>query len=406
MNYLDCIPAGGIVFIREGLIKAQASGQKVYRFESGDPSFSMHPKIKEAITKAMELNKTHYTAGDGIAELKKAIAERSCKQGTEITSEDVFITNGAMNGLFLTYMCLQDEGMKDIVVPDPMWTEAVENIKLAGIGILPVAFDPHTENYTWSKIEEEVGDYSMGGIFLNSPHNPTGKVLTVKEKQEIVGNAVERDIWIIADEAYETITYYDKHTNTSALIPKGFDKWVSLHSMSKSFAMPGLRLGWIITKNEQLKSRLSKLMRCNINGINSITQWGAVEALSLDRNEPYFQDMNEEYMIRREIMYQGVKNNPVITPILPDGGFFIWCKVNDSYDAAKLSTKLASMGMGNAPGDCFGSAETTVKSIRFSFSVDTAQVIEGSKELNRILNNVDFQNEVMSAPISKRGTNV
>lgn len=393
-NYLDFMSAGGIVAIRESLIKAQSQGQKVYRFESGDPSFSPHPKVKEAIKKALDDNKTHYIAVDGIAELKKAIAERSCKYGTEITPDDVFVVNGAMNGLYLTYNALQDDEMHgSIIVPDPMWTEAVENIRLAGINVEPVSFDPLTENYTWDKISSEVSGL-ISGVFINSPHNPTGKILSVEDRQEIVRGAMDDNLWIISDEAYETVLYEGEHTNISALIPKKYDKWVSIHSMSKAYAMPGLRIGWIITKNPELKSRLSKLIRCNINGVNSVTQWGAIEALSLPKDDAFFKDMNNEYKIRREIMYSGLKSNPILTPILPEGGFFMWCRINDGYDAEKVSASLASMGLGNAPGSCFGSSETTLKSIRFSFSVNTAQVMEGAAELNKVLNDKEFQNSV------------
>lgn len=386
---------GGIISIRESLIKAQSEGQKVYRFESGDPSFNPHPKVKEAIKKALDDNKTHYIAVDGIAELKKAIADRSCKYGTEITPNDVFIVNGAMNGLYLTYTALQEQGFGSIVVPDPMWTEAVENIRLAGIDVQAVSFDPQSENYTWDKIVEEVtGD--IGGVFINSPHNPTGKILSVEERKEIIEGSIEGNLWVITDEAYETVLYEGTHTNLSALIPKSYDKWVSIHSMSKAYAMPGLRIGWVITKNEKLKSRLSKLIRCNINGVNSATQWGAIEALSLSKEDPYFTDMNAAYAERKNIMYESLLNNPVLTPVLPEGGFFMWCRVNKGYSADKVSKQLASMGLGNAPGSCFGDSNTTVQSIRFSFSVDTAQVIEGTKELTRVLQSEDFQNLVKS----------
>ncbi len=395
LNYLDCMSTGGIISIRENLIKAQAGGQKVFRFESGDPSFNPHPEVKKAITKALEEDKTHYIAVDGIAELKKAIATRSCKYGTMITPDDVFIVNGAMNGLFNTYMALQEDHFGSIAVPDPMWTEAVENIRLAGIDAEPISFDPATENYTWDKIVEEASG-NLSGVFVNSPHNPTGKILTVGERMEIIQGAIDADLWIISDEAYETVVYEGEHTNLSALIPKSYDKWVSIHSMSKAYAMPGLRIGWIITKNQNLKSRLSKLLRCNINGVNSITQWGAVSALALDKDDAYFRGMNAEYKHRKGIMYTALVGNPILDPVLPEGGFFMWCRVNEGFSAEKVSAELASMGMGNAPGSCFGSSETTVQSIRFSFSVDTKQVEEGSKELSRILNDPEFQAKVRS----------
>lgn len=385
MNYLDCIPSGGIIDIREKLIKLQATGQKVYRFESGDPSFGTHPSIKEAIKEALDKDRTHYIAVDGIAELKKAISDRSKKYGTNIQPDDIFIVTGAMNGLYNVYNCLADTKWEgSIAVPDPMWTEAVENIKLAGIDVCPIPFDPMRENYTADVIADRAEDL-ISGIFINSPHNPTGKILTLEERKELIQMAIDDNMWIISDEAYETVLYEGTHTNLSALIPENYDKWVSIHSMSKAYAMPGLRIGWVITKNKMLRERLSKMLRCNINGVNSITQWGAVKALSLNKDDQFFTDMAKEYRWRRDIMFSCLSDNEVLRPILPEGGFFLWCRVNSPYKAEKVASKLASMGIGCAPGSCFGIADTTINSIRFSFSVDTKQVEEGSRFLKEVL---------------------
>jgi aspartate aminotransferase len=393
MNILDCVSLGKIVTIREQLMAASREGMKVFRFESGDPSFDIHPKISLAITKALTENKTHYMPVDGIPELRKAISERARSQGLDVDPSDVFVTNGAMHALYITYQALHDDRSDNkIAVPDPMWTEAVENIRLAGMNPVSVEFDPETSNYTIAEIKKQ--QKNLDGIFLNSPHNPTGKVLTLAEKQAIVDHAVKEDLWLVSDEAYESVTYGESHTLTASLVPKGYDKWVSIHSMSKSFSMSGLRVGWIITKNPLLKSRLSKVSRCTINGVNHATQWGAVAALGLSQDDQYFAEVTAEYAKRRQIMYDAITSNAkasaVLKPVMPKGGFFLWCKVDRKYDATALSEKLAQKGLGNAPGECFGDSATTIQSLRFSFSVDTQQVIEGSKYLVELLSDERF----------------
>jgi len=141
---LDEISLGKIVVIREQLLKAQAAGEKVYRFESGDPSFAVAPHVLSALKTAADEGKTHYIPNAGIPQLRTAIYHKiQQKNHISIKSEeDVFVTNGAMHALFVTFACLLEQG-DEVIVPDPMWTEVVENIRLAGgvpVGI-PLRFE-------------------------------------------------------------------------------------------------------------------------------------------------------------------------------------------------------------------------------------------------------------------------
>src|SRR6476469_7775361 len=128
---LDTVSFGKIVQIREVLLRAQAKGARVVRFESGDPSFSVAPHVLDANAAAGKAGKTHYVPNDGIPELRAALAEKlRTKNGlTDITQHDVFLTNGAMHALFVAFGVLLAEG-DEVIIPDPMWTEVAENIKL------------------------------------------------------------------------------------------------------------------------------------------------------------------------------------------------------------------------------------------------------------------------------------
>lgn len=391
-NFFDYVSLGKIVTIREALMKSASEGKKVFRLESGDPSFDIHPKIETALKESIDKKFTHYVPVDGIPVLRSAVSEHIAMKGIKAKPSDVFITNGAMQGLYAVYQALHEDDDKGrIVVPDPMWTEAVENIRIAGMEPVPVAFDPFKENYTIELIEDRAPSFE--GVFINSPHNPTGKILTTAEKKRIVEYCVENDKWIISDEAYENVTYDNEHTLVASLIPAEYDKWISVHSMSKSYAMSGLRIGYIITKNEKIKSRLSKILRCTTNGINSITQSAAAIALTLTRDDNYFQDMRNDYATRRDIIFEALSGSDVLVPFRPEGGFFLWCKVAKG-SADEISEKLAEMGIGNAPGSCFGESPETMNSIRFSFSVNTEVVREGSLALINTLNDPEFRKSV------------
>ena len=386
---LDAISLGKIVQIRERLMKIQATGKKVYRFESGDPDFSLAPHLVTALNQAAIDGKTHYIPNNGIPELRKALAKKLTeKNGIPATSDHVYVTNGAMHALFVTFSCLLSPG-DEVIVPDPMWTEVVENIRLAGGVPVPVVLRAENDfAYNPADIAAKIGPKTKA-IFLNTPQNPTGSVLSKEVQTEILGLARKNDLWIVSDEAYEDVIY-PPHTHTSIASLAGGDlsKIVSIFSFSKSHAMSGLRTGYIVTTDAMLADRIPKLLRCTINGVNSLAQWVATSATSGD--QAHLEMMRKEYMVRRDIMFAALSGIPGLKPFLPRGSFFIWAEIDASLyarlgvkDADALSNRLAENGIGSSPGDAFGiSCENA---IRFSFSCSTKMVTEGCVELRKAL---------------------
>jgi len=392
---LDGISFGKIVQIRERLLKSQATGKKVFRFESGDPSFSVSEQVLQGITRAAQEGKTHYIPNDGIPELKKELKLKlETRNGIHLPSADsIFITNGAMHALYVLWHCLLEPG-DEVIVPDPMWTEAVENIRLAEARPVPVILQ-HEDGYLYrpEAIEAKISTKTKA-IFVNSPHNPTGAVLPRETLVGILKTAEKHDLHIVTDEAYEDIVYDAKHHSLAALAEQeGFDKKfqeriISIFSFSKSSAMSGLRVGYIVAREQLVRERISKLLRCTINGVNSIAQWAAIDALRTDRS--HLDGMLKEYRTRREIMIQALTGIPGLDIFKPQGAFYLWCKIDPSLyhrlgvrDADALSSKLAEAGIGSAPGDSFG--QHCEHAIRFAYSCGTAMVREGAKELSAVL---------------------
>ncbi|MBY0414573.1 MAG: aminotransferase class I/II-fold pyridoxal phosphate-dependent enzyme, partial [Bdellovibrionales bacterium] len=163
-----------------------------------------------------------------------------------------------------------------------------------------------------------------------------------------------------------------------------YNKVVSLYSFSKSYAMSGLRLGYFASLNELFNDRAGKLLRCTVNGINSISQWGAIHAVK-DTPAEWYAEMNAEYLKRRDLFLESLKGQDVLIPYVPKAAFYLWCRVKDGIDVEKLSEELAARGLGNAPGSCFGDTPSCRQSIRLAFSCDTKMIIEGSVELNKFL---------------------
>ncbi len=382
----------------------------MYRLESGDPNFSLAPHVLLALQTAAAQGKTHYIPNSGIPELRQALKEKlERKNGIVLPSrENVFVTNGAMHALNVTFLSMLSEG-DEVIVPDPMWTEVVENIKLArGVPVGVPLRAAAAFQYLPGDIERRLTPRTRA-IFLNTPHNPTGAVLTRDTLLEIGRIAKERGLFIVSDEAYEDVIYAPgTHVSIASLFPEYADRIVSIFSFSKSYAMSGLRTGYLVTTHETLMDRLPKALRCTINGVNSVAQWTALAALTGDQSQ--LSDMRVEYEIRRDILHGALASIPGMRPFRPQGGFFIWAEIEPRLyehlgvrDADGLSAFLAERGIGSAPGDAFG--ETCADAIRFAFSCETKMVCEGAAALVSLLAGSDgclyrpIQNTTMPAQL-------
>jgi aspartate aminotransferase len=392
---LDEISLGLIVQIRERLLKAQAAGKKVYRLESGDPSFSVPPHVLEAVNKAGAAGKTHYIPNSGIPELRKALAEKVVRKNglAGVTDEDIFLTNGAMHALYVAFGALLSPG-DEVILPDPMWTEVAENIRLAGgvtVGV-PLRTE-HDFEYDTAEIEAAITPRTVA-IFLNTPQNPTGAVLSEQTLREIADIARRHDLWLVSDEAYEDVIYepHVHHSIGSLVSAEQSEKVISIFSFSKSYAMSGLRTGYIVTKSPLLHDRIPKLLRCTINGVNSLAQWAALAAVVGDQSQ--LAAMRAEYLERRDALVSALSTIEGVRPFTPRGAFYVWAELDPSLyqrlgvvDAADLSDKLAAIGIGSAPGIAFG--QTCDDAIRFAYSCATPMVKEGAAALTKALSDPD-----------------
>jgi aspartate/methionine/tyrosine aminotransferase len=390
LHRLDDISLGKIVQIREALLQAQAKGERVFRFESGDPSFSLAPAVLDGIEKAGRSGKTHYVPNDGVPVLRAALADKlRRKNGMEgVTASDVFVTNGAMHALYVVFGVLLSEG-DEVIIPDPMWTEVAENIRLAGGNPVRVRVSFESDfGYDPEAIAAAITPKTRA-IFINSPHNPTGAVLSRPTIEEIVDLARENDLWIVSDEAYEDVLFEPNvHHSAAAVAGDWTERVVSVFSFSKSHAMAGLRTGYIVTRSERLKDRIPKLLRCTINGVNSLAQWGAVAAVT--GPESHLAMMRQEYAHRRDLMLAAVEDVPDLRAFVPRGAFYVWVELEPELyarlgvaDADELSASLAARGIGSAPGSAFG--ESCSDALRFAFSCDTEMVREGAALLRAAL---------------------
>ena len=416
MHVLDTIAGAGIVSVRDALLARQAAGHRVCRLESGDPSFALPRHIADALERAIRDGHTHYTAGAGIPALREAAASKLVRENRlpNVAPTDVFVTNGAMHGLYVVFRalvapCLPDS--EEVILPDPTWTETADNVTLAGgrpvrvpifdgaAGTVRPLVGRDAADDEWALRVREAISPRTRAIVVNSPHNPTGEVWTEGQLRALVALAAEHDLWIVSDEAYEHVIFHDaRHVSPGSF---GYPRVLSIYSMSKSYAMSGLRLGYVVcpapagsrtaegvgaappagacATNRQVAERIAKLLRCTINGVNSATQWAGVAALGGPQD--CTRTMAEEYERRRDLLFSGVERLPWLQPVRPAGAFYLWARVNDARwpTGWDLTNHLITYGVGSAPGEVFGPAGRGW--VRFAFACPTDQIAEAAERL-------------------------
>lgn len=386
-HVVDSIELGGIVTIRDLLIERQSRGEPVLRLESGDPSFSIPEHVAEALGKAIRDGHTHYTAGAGIAPLRQAIFEKLTQENRIPLKgpHQVLVTNGAMHALYIAFRALLSPG-DEVIMPDPTWTETADNVRLAGGVPVRVRLEAPQYRYTAEAIFPYLSPRTRA-IVVNSPHNPTGTVATEEEIGGIVRLAASRGIWVVSDEAYEHVLFDGrKHTSPASL---GYQRVLSVYSFSKSYAISGLRLGYLAVDDPKLLERMTKLLRCTINGVNSATQYAGVAALKGPQEAT--KKMVKEYEYRRNLLWEALSQCPVLHPIKPEGAFYLWARIDESWRDGQgrrsgwaLTEELIHRGgVGSAPGEVFGPASSG--HIRFAFACSTEQVAAAAKLLPELL---------------------
>ncbi|MFH1185549.1 MAG: pyridoxal phosphate-dependent aminotransferase [Chloroflexota bacterium] len=385
-NIVDQVSLGAIVQVRDRLLEQQARGRKVLRLESGDPSFDIPLQAREAMEKALRDGLTHYTASTGIPSLREAIFRKvTSENGLRVPSADhVVVSNGGMHGLYIIFRSLLESG-DEVILPDPMWTEIAENIRLAGGRPVPVRL--RLENgyqYEPAEIEAAVTQRTRA-IFINTPQNPIGVVARRDTLEVIAAIAERRGLFLVSDEAYEHVIFDgQKHVSLGSL-PGAQDRTISVFSLSKTYAMSGLRLGYVVVSQPLFLDRMKKLVRCTINGVNSIAQYGA--AAALNGPQGFTHEMATEYEKRRDILFAALEEAPYVRAFKPGGAFYLWARIQPDWpgyggqrdDWSMTNYLIDKAGIGSSPGSAFGAAGAG--HIRFAFSCSTDQVEEAARLL-------------------------
>src|SRR5438034_7075632 len=273
--YLDTVPLSGIIRIRDMMY----SVADPFRLDQGDVSFDAPDSVKAAMARAIAENKSHYLQTTGVPRLRELIAAK-LRDKNQIPVDDpehVLVTNGGIHGLYMLCHALLEPG-DEVLVPDPEWPPAVGNVLSAkGVAVAVPLHESNGWRYDLEELESKITRKTRV-LYINSPSNPTGGVLTRDDLSRLAAIARDRDLWVISDEAYEDVVFEGEHVSIASL-PGMYERTIPAYTFSKSYAMTGLRLGYVAIRDARIRDRAKKILFYTASNIASVVQYGGIGAL-------------------------------------------------------------------------------------------------------------------------------
>jgi aspartate aminotransferase len=339
----------------EILMKAralEAQGREIIHLEIGEPDFDTPSNIVEAGIKALREGQTHYTPPAGIPQLREAIAEEiSTTRGIKVHPDQVVVTPGGKPIMFFTILALCEEG-DEVIYPNPGFPIYRSMVNFTGAKPVPVPL--LMEKDFRFDIEQFKGLVSPQTrmIILNSPHNPTGGVLTQEDLEAIAEAAIENDAIVLSDEIYSRMVYEGEFSSITQF-PDIEERTIILDGFSKTYAMTGWRLGYGVMP-DWLAAQVSNLMVNSNSCTAAFSQWAAVEALTGPQDES--QKMIEAFRQRRDVIVDGLNQIPGFRCLRPKGAFYVFPSIEDTGMSSREMEDflLNEAGVATLAGTSFG----------------------------------------------------
>lgn len=362
----------------------KAEGLDVLSFSVGEPDFDTPDYIKKAGIDAINTGKTKYVAASGTPALRKAIAEKLKRENNlDYKFSDIVAVPGAKTALSIAFMCILNAG-DEVIIPAPYWVSYVEQVSIAGGK--SVIIDT-TEN---GGFKASVADFEKAltaktkAIIINSPNNPTGSVYSKYELQAIADFAVKNDLYVISDEVYEHFNYSDEPVVSIASLGEEIkDRTIIVGAGSKTYSMPGWRLGFLAS-NSALAKAFGNIASHLTGCLSSITDMAGVEAFSGDLEEVH--KMKAEFVKRREYLLNRIDEISGLSIYPPKGAFYAFINIQHFIDNNKFKTSsefcdklLDEEKIALTPGDAFGADGF----IRFSFAASQEDIQKGLDRLEK-----------------------
>jgi len=364
----------------------EQAGERVIHLERGEPDFDTPPHIVEALAKAARDGHTHYPDAHGERSLREALVEKLSRENRiRTTVDDIVVTAGGTHALFLAMQCLLSPG-EELLVLSPHWMAIPKLVGFAAgarYRTLPVYLELLAG--AWSPAE--FGDRLRAalkpetkGIYLNTPNNPTGAVLSREHLEALAAVAIERDLWVLSDEAYEHILF-DGATHVSvASLPGMAERTVSIYTFSKSYAMTGWRMGYAVCPPAMRPAMAPLLAFYTTHGVFPSVQLAAREAVT--GPQACVEQMRAAYAERRGLLLAGLAGGQAVHGPVPKGAFYVFANVaaaRGDRDLWAMVDEWLGFGVAALPGTAFG--PENVDHVRLSLATRAEDVAEGGRRI-------------------------
>lgn len=358
-------------------IRLTSQGEKVTQFEIGEPNFPASPQVIRGLTETFRKNRIiGYGPAAGIPELRKALAdELSMEHETEIDPDQILITPGARFAVFATIAAFVSESDR-VLIPEPSWPayeECVDFIKGRTIP-LNTTLDDRWE-IDLGRLESELKN-GVRILILNTPNNPTGKVIGEGKFREIIELAQRYDALVLSDEVYDKYV----HEKAPSILERGVQNFVYVNSFSKQFSLTGWRIAYLVTTKEKAL-RIRRVIQTLVTCVPEFTQRAALVAIRKGRGEA---QRNVNAILKKvELTCQELSKIDV-SFYKPDGAFYVFPKANrPNFDSVKFARQLLEQYRASiSPGQAFGDYP---EFFRLAVSLPAAQIPEAIGRIGRAI---------------------
>ncbi len=348
---------------------------------AGEPDFPAPKSVIDSAKKFLNLGYTHYSPLQGKIELREAISKKLKKENKiDASPEEIIITCGSKEAIQLAIMTLVDSG-DEVVIPNPSYIAYSPLVKIFGGKVLDLKLEENDNFVINPDLLKKIITKKTKLLILNTPSNPTGSVLNRKILEEIADIVVEKDIYVLVDEAYEKLVYdNEKHVSLASLNGM-FEYTITTQTFSKSYAMCGFRIGYAIAKKEIIKEMKEFKLVTTISPPTAY-QLAAIEAL---KNKKYVEEMRKEYDRRRKMLCRRLKEIEGIRFNIPKGAFYVFPNISyygmDSREFADFILKKAKVVV--VPGTEFGKYGEGF--VRLSYATSYEKIEEAIDRIEKTL---------------------
>ena len=351
----------------------------------GEPNFMTPAHIREAGKRAIDEGYTHYVLPvEGLTELREAIAKKlSRDNGIDVDpSSEVLVTAGVQEAINVVLLALVNPG-DEVILPEPYYYADPLGVLLTeGVPVYTKLREERDFRIDPADVKEKITDRTKA-IFYISPNCPTGSVFQRGDLEEIAQIARERNIFIITDEIYEKLVYDGKKHCSMASLPDMKDRTISMLGFSKSYAMTGWRIGYLVANRDFIRTMLEIHSQLLI-GANSLAQRAALAALTGPQD--CVEEMRKEYEERRDLFVHGL-NRLGFRCKPPKGSFYIYANISEldmsGFDLAKrLASDARVLGY---PGTAYTTDESGDQYIRFSYTKTIDQLSTALERIEKVV---------------------